>query len=91
VKDTYLTLDEPSPDHDPQKDHLIASGYITVKPSVTEFSWRLRNEIRDNRWSALVWLIGERFSLELSDLDNAVFRFQTDLSHGEDYGNSTPH
>jgi len=60
---------------------VYGSGFITVEPHFTGFSWRLKNEIRDIRWEALVWLVGERFVLELSDLDDVIVDHQTYLTH----------
>lgn len=55
---------------------IVGSAVISIQPQLSGFRWRLYNEIRDMRWETLVWLVGERFTLELSDLDNAVLKYR---------------
>lgn len=52
---------------------------VVTEPSVDDLSCRLRNEIREIRWSTLVWLVGERYSLELDDLNAAVDKWSVAL------------
>lgn len=52
---------------------------VVIQPSFEGFSWRLSNEVREIRWSTLVWLVGERYSLELDDLNAAVDKWSVAL------------
>lgn len=73
--------------------NTTASGYITIEPQMTGFSWTLRNELRDIRWQGLIHLIGERYIEELTDLEDALCEyrnFQIRLPPGKNSDSSTP-